>query len=433
MSSSAPISAANGHAALYRRVTLRVAPLVLLLYFIAFLDRVNIGFASLTMNRDLGISDTLYGLAAGVFFIGYLLFAVPSNSALARVGAPRWVAFLMVTWGIVGCCTAFVHGPKMYMVLRFLLGAAESGFLPGIVFYLTRWLPGSARAGILALLYLAIPLSSVVGSPISAAILRMNGAHGLAGWQWLFLLEALPAILLGLAVPWLLDAGPATATWLCPDEKLRLTGAMESEVAAGVSSGTAERVPVGLVVALALTYFMLMIGLYELGFWTPRLIASYGVGLRWLGWLNAVPYAVSAAVLLPWCRWSDRHGDRRLSLVVSFGCGALGLVLAALGGSLVLCVVGLSLAAFGVFVSMPVFWAASSQRIAVAAAALAIAIINSVGNVGGFLGPYATGWLLARTHDYRAGLLATAAALTVGACLAAVIFKPLRAVAEDSV
>jgi ACS family tartrate transporter-like MFS transporter len=428
---SALIPAVNGNAALYRRVTLRVAPLVLLLYFIAFLDRVNIGFASLTMNRDLGISDTLYGLAAGIFFLGYLLFAVPSNSALARVGAPRWVSFLMVTWGIVGCCTAFVHGPKMYMVLRFLLGAAESGFLPGIVFYLTRWLPGSARAGILALLYLAIPLSSVVGSPISAAILRMNGAHGLAGWQWLFLLEALPAILLGLAVPWLLDAGPATAAWLSADERLRLTGAMEAEAAAGVTAGTAERVPVGLVVALAATYFMLMIGLYELGFWTPRLIASYGVGLRWLGWLNAVPYAVGAAVLLPWCRWSDRRGDRRLSLVVSFGCGALGLVLAALGGSLVLCVVGLSLAAFGVFVSMPVFWAASSQRIAVAAAALAIAIINSVGNVGGFIGPYATGWLLARTHDYRAGLLATAAALVLGGCLAGVIFTPPAVVVED--
>jgi ACS family tartrate transporter-like MFS transporter len=419
---SATLPASNPNAALYRRVTLRVAPLVLVLYFIAFLDRVNIGFASLSMNRDLGISDTLYGLAAGIFFVGYLICAVPSNSALARVGAPRWVSFLMVAWGIVGCCTAFVHGPKMYMVLRFLLGAAESGFLPGIVFYLTRWLPGSARAGILALLYLAIPLSSVVGSPISAAILRMNGAYGLAGWQWLFVLEAMPAILLGLAVPWLLDAGPATATWLSEGEKRSLADAMESEAAAVSSAGTAQRVPFGLVSGLAATYFMLMIGLYELGFWTPRLIASYGVGLRWLGWLNAVPYAVGAALLLPWCRWSDAHGNRRLSLLLSFGGGALGLVLAALGGSLLLCVLGLSLAAVGVFVSMPVFWAASSQRIAVAAAALAIAIINSVGNVGGFIGPYATGWLLARTHDYRAGLLATAAALVFGACFAGVIF-----------
>jgi ACS family tartrate transporter-like MFS transporter len=424
VSTSAQSVAVDRNAALYRRISMRVAPVVLLLYFIAFLDRVNIGFASLTMNRDLGISDTLYGLAAGIFFIGYLLFAVPSNTMLARVGAPRWVSFLMVAWGVVGCCTAFVHGATLYIVLRFLLGAAESGFLPGIVYYLTRWLPGSARAGILALLYLAIPLSSVVGSPISAAILRINGAYGLAGWQWLFILEALPAILLGFAVPWILDAGPSTATWLSDEEKASLTGAIEAEAAATVSVGSAERVPVKLVATLALTYFMLMIGLYELGFWTPRLIASYGISLRTLGWLNALPYAVGAIVLVPWCRWSDRSGDRRFSLVVSFGCGAAGLLLAALGGSLVLCLVGLSLAAFGVFVSMPVFWAATSQRIAAAAAALAIAIINSVGNVGGFIGPYVTGWLLARTHGYRGGLRATAAALLVGAGRAGMTFAP---------
>ncbi len=411
-------------ALVYRRISWRVAPVVLLLYFVAFLDRVNIGFASLTMNRDLGISDAFYGLAAGIFFIGYLIFAVPSNAMLARVGAPRWVGFLMVAWGVIGCATAFVHGPAMYIVLRFLLGAAESGFLPGIVYFLTRWLPGSARAGILALLYLAIPLSSVVGSPISAAILRMNGYHGLAGWQWLFVLEALPAIALGFAVPWLLDAGPESATWLSTDEKAALTSSIESEATATTTvTLTPQRASAALLATLAATYFMLMIGLYELGFWTPRLIASFGISLRSLGWLNALPYAVGAALLLPWCRLSDRRKERRWTLAISFACAAAGFALTALASSLAPCLTGLSLAAFGVFVSMPVFWAATSQRVTAAAAALSIAIINSVGNVGGFLGPYATGWLLGRTHSYTAGLLASAAALSVGAALAAYVFR----------
>lgn len=227
--------------ALYRRISLRVAPLALLLYLIAFLDRVNVSFAALTMNHDLGISESTYGLAAGIFFLGYMVLAIPSNYMIVKVGAPRWVAVLMITWGIVGCATAFVHGAPAYITLRFLLGAAESGFLPGIVYYLTRWLPGKARAGILALLYLAIPLSSVIGSPISAALLRMNGVGGLHGWQWLFLMEAIPAIALGCAVPWLLDAGPETATWLSDEDKQMLQQSMEDEANATIHATGSDR------------------------------------------------------------------------------------------------------------------------------------------------------------------------------------------------
>jgi ACS family tartrate transporter-like MFS transporter len=417
---TATLSDLNG---IYRRVAWRVAPIVMLLYFVAFLDRVNIGFAALSMNRDLGITDTVYGLAAGIFFLGYLLLAVPSNHMLVRVGAPRWVALLMVVWGVVGCGMAFVHGPVAYIVLRFLLGAAESGFLPGIVFFLTQWLPGSARAGILALLYLAIPLSSVIGSPVSAYILRMNGWHGLAGWQWLFLLEALPAIALGCAVPWLLDAGPAAATWLSASEKTALQTAMEDEVTAAAHVRViAERPSVAVLAPLALTYFALMIGLYELGFWTPKLLSSHGVSLAALGWLNALPYAVGAIGILPWCRWSDRRRERRWTLVISFSCAAIGFALTAVAPTVALTLVGLAFAAFGVFVSMPVFWAAVSQRMSVAAAAISIAAINSVGNVGGFIGPYVTGWLLAKTHTYAVGLLASGVALAVGALLAGLAF-----------
>ena len=401
----------------FRRVSLRVAPVVMLLYFVAFLDRVNISFASLTMNRDLGISETVYGLAAGIFFFGYMLFAVPSNHMLVRVGAPRWMGVLMVTWGLVGCSMAFVHGPVGYVVLRFLLGAAESGFLPGVVYYLSCWLPGSARAGILALLYLAVPMSSVIGSPISAALLRLNGYRGLTGWQWLFLMEAIPAVLLGLAVPWMLDKGPADARWLGEEERSALLESMVADSSPGAVQSIAKYPPVSTLVPLALTYFMLMIGLYELGFWTPRLLASHGVGLRQLGWLNALPYAVAAAGMLPWCRWSDRRGERRGTLFTSFLCAALGLAIAAFAPSVWLCLVGLSIAAFGVYVSMPVFWAAVTQRVTVLAAALGIAVINSFGNVGGFIGPYATGWLLTHTHSYVDGLLGSSFALVIGACL----------------
>ncbi len=411
--------------ATFRKVSFRVAPPLVLLYFIAFLDRVNIGFASLAMNRDLGISDTTYGFAAGIFFLGYLLFAVPSNYALIRVGALRWIAALMVTWGVVSGGMAFVHGSRMYIFLRFMLGAAEAGFFPGIVFYLTRWLPGSARAGILALFYFAIPLSNVIGSPLSASLMRMNGWHGLAGWQWLFLLEALPAVVFGLAVPWMLHADVESAGWLTALEKVSLLESIQRESAV-VTKTASQRAAWTSLVAPAAAYFTLMIGLYELGFWTPRLLSSHGVSLRALGWVNAVPYALGGIGMLLWSRWSDLRRERRWTLFLSFSTAAAGFALTALASTATLTALALAVAAFGVFASMPVFWAACSQRMAASAAALAIAAINSVGNVGGFLGPYATGWLLGRTHSYSSGLFASAGALLVGALVILIAFPAQR-------
>lgn len=410
---------------IYRRVSFRVAPPLVLLYFVAFLDRVNVGFASLAMNRDLGISDSTYGFAAGIFFFGYLLFAVPSNYALLRVGALRWIAVLMVTWGVVSGAMALVHGPRAYIALRFLLGAAEAGFFPGIVFYLTRWLPGSARAGIFALLYFAVPLSSVIGSPVSAALMRMNGWHGLAGWQWLFLLEALPAVLLGCAVPWMLHADVASATWLSVEEQRSLLAVIEEEAAgkAKASDKVATRPDLADLVTPAITYFALMIGLYELGFWTPRLLASHGVSMRALGWVNAVPYALGGVGMLLWSRLSDLRHERRWSLFLSFSTAGAGFALTAIAPTATLAALALSVAALGVFSSMPVFWAACSQRMPVVTAALGIAAINSVGNVGGFVGPYAMGWLLGRTHSYSSGLFASALALLLGAFTVLIAFR----------
>lgn len=402
---------------LYRKVSLRVAPPLVLLYFVAFLDRVNVGFASLAMNRDLHISDTTYGLAAGIFFLGYLLFAVPSNYALVRVGALRWIAVLMVAWGIVSGAMAFVHGAGMYIALRFLLGAAEAGFFPGLVFYLTNWLPGSARAGIMALFYFAIPLSSVVGSPVSAALMRMNGWHGLAGWQWLFLLEAVPAVVLGCAVPWMLHASIADVQWLSDAQKHQLLTTIQSEADAPAHTGAGVGAASGFSALLpfAAAYFMLMVGLYELGFWAPRLLASHGVTLRTLGWVNAVPYALGGVGMLLWSRWSDLRHERRWTLFASFSLAATGFGMAAITATTAATVGALSLAAFGVFASMAVFWAACSQSMRPGTAATGIAAVNSIGNVGGFLGPYATGWLLTHTHTYRTGLLACAVGLLLGA------------------
>ncbi len=411
---------------IYRAVALRVAPPLVLLYFVAFLDRVNIGFASLTMNRDLNISEATYGLAAGIFFLGYLLFAVPSNYALVRVGALRWISVLMICWGIVSASMAFVHGAEPYILLRFLLGAAEAGFFPGIVYYLTGWLPGSARAGMLALFYFAIPLSSVVGSPVSAALMQLHGTHGMRGWQWLFLLEGLPAIGVGCAVPWLLPAGISGVRWLQPPQQVALRKAIANERVNSAMDSTGR--PARQVwILFAVGYFTLMVGLYELGFWTPRLLASHGVSLQMLGWVNAVPYALGGIGMLLWGRLSDQRASRRGMLVLSFLAAAAGFALTALAPSVLSVVLALSLAAFGVFSSMPVFWAAASQRMASGvAAAVGIAVINSVGNVGGFLGPYATGLLLNRTHSYSAGLAGSAAALMLGAGVIWLALSPVR-------
>jgi ACS family tartrate transporter-like MFS transporter len=403
-------------AALYRRISLHIAPPLVLLYFISFLDRVNISFAALTMNRDLGIGDSLFGLAAGIFFIGYLIFAVPSNLVLVRVGARRWIAVLMVAWGILSGSMAFVHEPAMYLTLRFLIGAAEAGFFPGVILYLTQWLPGSARAGIMALFTFAIPLSNMLGAPVSARIMRMDGHSGLAGWQWLFLLEAVPAVVLGCLVPWMLESGPQLAAWLTDGEKATLLSAMQREESA--PANTSSRPPLLPLIAPATIYFAMMVGLYGLGFWVPRLLANQGVGLVKLGWFTAAPYAVGAIGMLLLSRLSDTTGQRRLILVLALVSAGAGMAATGFASSALLVIGGLSVAAVGVFASMPVFWAAFSQKMAASQAAVSIAAINSVGNLGGFVGASATGWLLKHTHSYLDGLLATGLCLFCGALLA---------------
>jgi len=401
-------------------VQFRVAAPLVVLYFVAYLDRVNISFAALTMNRDLGLSESVFGLASGIFFLGYMLFAVPSNIMVAKFGPRHWMAALMVTWGLLSGSTAFVHSGAMYVVIRFLIGAAEAGFFPGIVYYLTRWLPTPARAGILSLFMLSIPLSSIVGSPISARIMQLSGAGGLAGWQWLFLLEAFPAVLLGCLTPWLLIAGPRQAKWLNDDEVQRLEQAIEDDRIAceGQKAGAdAGPMPVKTITLAAVVYFCFTTGLYELGFWVPRLLTSHGVKLASVGWLTSLPFVAGAVGMYVWSRWSDRTNERRVNHAASLLMGACGLLITAFAPSVAVTVLGLSIAGAGIFASLPIFWAGFSQRVSAAHAAFGIAMVNSLGNIGGLAGPYVTGVLLERTHSYVSGLLVIAIALTLGAVI----------------
>jgi ACS family tartrate transporter-like MFS transporter len=428
IASEAPIAGSN--ARLFRRISWRVASPLILLYFVAFLDRINISLASLTMNHDLGIDDRLYGLAAGIFFLGYLLFAVPSNLLMLRFGARRWIALLMVVWGLCSGLLAFVHTADEYIALRFLVGAAEAGFFPGVIFYLTTWLPGSARAGVVALFTFSIPFSAIIGAPISAWILRANGVAGLAGWQWLFLLEALPAVLLGLAVPWMLTSSPDEATWLSTTEKASLRLAFEEESSRSVTtsnpsvkaddresaSSLLHPFLVSLIVPSSI-YFTLMVGLYALGFWIPKLLQSHGAPAAWLGWETAIPFAFGAIGMLLWSADSDKRKERRIHLAGSLATASIGILVTAIAPNSAVAIAGLSMAAVGVFAAMPIFWAQCSQRLSTLRLATGIAVINSVGNLGGFLGPYASGWLLQRTGRFEAALLATSACLLVGTFL----------------
>lgn len=394
---------------IYRKIAWRLVPFLMLLYTVAFLDRVNISFAALTMNRDLGISETLYGFAAGVFFLSYCLFQVPANLVLARLGARRWLSLLMIVWGLVSMLTAFVHGPADYIGARALLGIAEAGFYPGVIYYFTFWLPRAYRTRMLALFLLALPLCNTVGSPISAHILLMHRIAGLRDWQWLFLLEGLPALLLGAASWFLLADSPWTASWLSEPEKSQLAADIHAdEQAQGQGTGRSW-----LTVARdSAAYFLWSTGIYGLSFFLPKILVFRGASTVATGWWGAVTFAAGAAALL----WASRQrGFRALPLL--FLLAAAGFAGAALLHTVPLAVLSFCLAAMGLLSSLPMFWSMSSSRLSGKAAGAAIAIVNSVGAVGAFAGPYAMGWLRDLTHTYSAGLWAIAACLAVGALL----------------
>lgn len=392
---------------LYRKIAARLVPFLMLLYMVAFLDRVNISFAALTMNRELGISESLYGFAAGVFFLGYCLFEVPANMLLSRVGARRWLALLLVVWGLVSTLTAWVKGPPTYVAARFLLGIAESGFFPGVIFYLTMWLPREVRARIMALFLLALPVCNCIGSPVSSHILLMDGVGGLRGWQWLFLIEGVPAVVLGVVSWFVLMDGPWSARWLNEAEKNELARAMhEGEAASGTGGAGLWRH----IVRDAVAYFMLMAGLYGLSFWLPKILVASGVSAIATGWWAALPYGAGAVAMVLVSRVRGR-----VWLAAMYVIGGAGFAGAAWLHGLPLALISFTCASMGVFAAIPLFWSASTGRMSSKAAGAAIALVNSAGAVGGFAGPYAMGWLHDATRGYAAGLFSIAACMVAGA------------------
>jgi ACS family tartrate transporter-like MFS transporter len=404
-----------------RTLTWRLVPFLFLLYTVAYLDRINLGFAALQMQQQLGFSDAVYGFGAGVFFAGYFFFQVPSNLVLERVGARRWIAVLMVTWGIISAAMSLVGSRQSFYALRFLLGAAEAGFFPGVILYLKNWFPARARARTVARFMTAAPLSGVIGGPLSGALLGLHQEAGLAGWQWMFLLEGIPAIVLGgMAWAYLVDH-PASARWLSDEQREWLQQTMQQEAAettVASRSGALAALQLGRIWTLALVYFGLNTVSYGMSLWLPNLINSLSaVGNLEIGVLSAIPYVVAAVTMVIVGLHSDRSGERRWHTAVPAFAGAIALALAAHVSSVAPAVALVSVAVLGVFSMMGPFWAMPTTVLSGTAAATGIAFINSVGNLGGFFGPYIIGLLRTSTGHFKGGLLVVAGALAMSGAL----------------
>ncbi|MBS6360355.1 MFS transporter [Burkholderia sp.] len=414
--------------ATYRKVSWRLTPLLLLCYVVAYLDRVNVGFAKLQMVSDLNLSDTVYGLGAGIFFFGYFLFEVPSNIILHRVGARVWIARIMVTWGVISALMMFVTTPAMFYVMRFLLGVAEAGFFPGVILYLTYWYPAHRRGRMTTFFMTAVALSGVIGGPVSGYILKaFNGVNGWHGWQWLFLLEGIPSVLVGVLVFFALDDRIAKATWLTDDEKALLERNIDAEEATkeDPSLGTVMSSP--RVWLMALIYFSFVMGLYGIGFWLPTIIKATGVTDAFaIGLLSAIPYAAAVVAMILIARSADKRRERRWHVAIPAVFGALGLVLSVIWAhETALAMLGLTLATMGILTTLPLFWSLPTAFLGGAAAAAGIAMINSIGNLAGFLSPYMMGWLKQATSSNDAGMYMLAAFLVLGALLVLSVPKRL--------
>jgi ACS family tartrate transporter-like MFS transporter len=403
------------------KATRRLIPFLFAIYVVAYLDRVNVSFAQLQLEDDLGFSDTIFGLGAGIFSLGYVLFGVPSNVMLARVGARRWLAAIMIVWGVLSACTMFIEGAAAFYVLRFLLGVAEAGFFPGIILYLTWWFPERERTRALALFMTAISAAYVAGGPLSGGLLELDGFLGLDGWQWLFLAEGLPAVGLGYVTLRFLDDRPADADWLEPAEREFLTREVELEhrlKTGDRESRIRDALASGQVWLLGLLYFILLAAGFGLTFFVPDLVQDRtGYSDFAVGSLAAIPYGLATATMLLVAREADRAARRRPILAGLGVVGAVGTALTAFAQSPVVLTLGISLAAVGILSAIPVFWALPTSFLTGPAAAAGIALVAAVGNLGGFAGPAFTGITEDSTGGFETPLTALAALLVVGSAL----------------
>jgi ACS family tartrate transporter-like MFS transporter len=406
------------------KVSWRLLPLIVLSYLVAYIDRTNISFAALSMNKDLGLSAYMYGWGAGIFFFGYALFEVPSNIVLQRTSARLWIARIMITWGIISGLMATVTGPVSFLVLRFLLGVAEAGFFPGIIFYLTYWFPSAYRARAISILYVAVPVSNAVASVVSGAILGMDGVLGLAGWQWIFIIEAIPAVVLAFVVLWLMTERPAVATWLTAQERDWLEGELQTERNQVESVGRVSVLQSFTdlrVLALALIYLTGVTASYGIVFFLPQIVKGLGLSNMTTGLVTAIPYTIGTIGLLLWGYSSDRKHERRWHLIIATTVAAVGIVAAGWMSHSYWAVVAMSVATVGIYGSRPSFWPMPSLFLTGAAAAAGMAFINSIGNLGGYFGPVIVGWIKDSTKSFEMALyfLAACALLSAVICFLA--------------
>ena len=395
------------------RAAWRLIPFMALMYVVSFLDRVNISFAALQMNADLGFSKEAYGFAAGIFFWGYFLFEVPSNLALQKVGARLWMCRICVTWGVLSMLQAFVKDPLSLSIVRSLMGAAEAGLFPGMVLYMTYWFPASTRARFIALFLAGVPLSVVLGGPLSGWLLGVSG-HGLRGWQWMLLLEGIPSLLCGVAALWLLPNGPATAKWLSGEEK-RVIAVRLADEPPGALHNIRELLLDPRIWLLMIPDFSIVIALYGLNLWQPQMVKALGYSDIETGFIVALPYllAMGAMVLLGWS--SDRSGERGGHVAFGAAAGAAGLVGAVMFTSHVLIIASLCVAASGIYAALAVFWTLPSSILRGTAAAAGLALLNSFSNLGGFFGPTVMGWARQKTGDFTLGMLLLTGMLVLAA------------------
>jgi MFS transporter, ACS family, tartrate transporter len=401
-----------------RRVSWRLMPFLVLAYLLCYIDRVNVGFASLQMNKAVGIDPKIYGLGAGIFFVGYFILEVPSNLALQRFGARTWIARIMVSWGLVSMTCALIAGPWSFLILRFLLGAAEAGFFPGVILYLTFWYPAEYRAKIVGIFMVAIPLAGLIGSPISGAILGMSGVLGLDGWQWIFVLEAVPTVLLGIVAYVYLSDRPDDAKWLTQEQRTWLNAKLDGE-----RQRAARLKPSSVWKVMANKYVLIMALVYagaagastSLALWMPQMVKSFGLTNFQTGLVNAVPFGIAAVWMILWGRSSDRSGERVWHNILPLSW----MVLALLGtffatANLWFTIALLTLIAAGTYASKGPFWALSSEWVGTAVAAAALAQINALGNLSGFFFNYMIGYIKDETGSFPLAMLPIAVVATLG-------------------
>jgi ACS family tartrate transporter-like MFS transporter len=403
------------------KLTRRLIPFMFLLYIVSYLDRINVGFAALQLNKALNFDSAVFGLGAGIFFIGYFLFEVPSNLIMERVGARIWMARILVTWGIISSAMMFLNGVTMFYVLRFLLGLAEAGFFPGMILYLTYWFPSEARGRAVARFMTATAIAGVIGGPISGILLRMNGLGGLAGWQWLFLIEGVPAVILGFVTLAYLPDGPKHATWLSEEEKNWIAARLareREELRSHAHHTLREALRSGRVWMLAVIYFAVIMSFYGISLWLPQIIQSFSaMSVLLVGFVSAIPYVAAAIGMVIIGNHSDRTGERRVHVAIAAFTGATGLILAAWLKNPVAELAALALAAVGIWGTLGPFWAMSAEILSGTGAAAGIALINSVGNLGGFLGPYLVGLIRKENDSFALPLLALAVCPLAGGIL----------------